>query len=152
MSLSAAHIRVPEEMEALAAKAGAELERFFADTRADSPLELPHAYKNRDMLLVQRAMLSAMALTGSACLSRGSALLASPEGAGVSMPGLTAGEELSAYRYLPGNGSHRGDWVKTALEGGEFRSEFVPVRPLPRTDDWFENVWNDYMRRTGALD
>ena len=152
MSLSAAHIRVPEEMEALAAKAGAELERFFADTRADSPLELPHAYKNRDMLLVQRAMLSAMALTGSACLSRGSALLASPEGAGVSMPGLTAGEELSAYRYLPGNGSHRGDWVKTALEGGKFRSEFVPVRPLPRTDDWFENVWNDYMRRTGALD
>ena len=152
MSLSAAHIRVPEEMEALAAKAGAELERFFADTRADSPLELPHAYKNRDMLLVQRAMLSAMALTGSACLSRGSALLASPDGAGVSMPGLTAGEELSAYRYLPGNGSHRGDWVKTALEGGEFRSEFVPVRPLPHTDDWFENVWNDYMRRTGALD
>ena len=110
-------------------------------------MELPFAFKNRDMLMVQQAMLSAMTLTGEACLSRGAALLADPAGEAAAMPGLKAGDELKAYRYLPGNGAHRRDWVRTDWDGAGFRSAFEPVRALPRTDDWFENVWNEYNRR-----
>ena len=25
-----------------------------------------------------------------------------------------------------------------------FAHRFTPVRPIPRPDDWFENVWRDY--------
>lgn len=94
-------------------------------------MELPFAFKNRDMLMVQQAMLSAMTLTGEACLSRGAALLADPAGEAAAMPGLKAGDELKAYRYLPGNGSHRRDWVRTDWDGAGFRSAFEPVRALP---------------------
>ncbi len=153
MSLHAAHIRSLPEMFALSRELCDRFDRFFAETGAVSPLELPHAYKNRDMLLVQRAMLSAMSLTGRACQSRGSALIADPDGTPVGMPGLKAGEELAAYRYRPGDDSHRGDWVRTTLgEDGLFCSEFIPVRPLPRTDDWFENVWNEYNKRREAAE
>ena len=153
MSLNAAHIRSASEMGVLAQELAGRFANFFEETGVSSPLELPHAYKNRDMLLVQRAMLSAMNLTGRACQSRGSALIADPEGTPVEMPGLKAGEELAAYRYRPGNDSHREDWVQTKLDkDGLFCSEFVPVRPLPRTDDWFENVWNEYNRRREAAE
>ena len=90
------------------------------------------------MLLTQRAMLSAMELTGAACGSRGSALLATQEGA--PLPGV-------GIRYQPGDTSHRGDWVETRLSPAGANSRFVPVRPLPKTDDWFENVWKEYRQR-----
>lgn len=147
MSLYAAHIRERRAMEELAEELAGEFRGFFRDNGVRSAMELPFAFKNRDMLMVQQAMLSAMTLTGEACLSRGAALLADPAGEAAAMPGLKAGDELKAYRYLPGNGSHRGDWVRTDWDGAGFRSAFEPVRALPRTDDWFENVWNEYNRR-----
>lgn len=152
MSLYAAHIRERQAMETLAEELAGAFQGFFQENGVTSPLELPFAFKNRDMLLVQRAMLSAMELTGNACLSRGAALLADPKGEAAAMPGLKDGDELEAYRYLPGNGSHRGDWVRTDWDGSKFESKFVPVRPLPRTDDWFENVWNEYNRRRESAD
>lgn len=150
MSLYAAHIRGPKAMEELAGELEGAFRGFFGENGARSPLDLPFAFKNRDMLLVQRAMLSAMALTGKACLSRGAALLADPSGKAAEMPGMKAGEELEAYRYLPGNGSHREDWIRTAWDGEQFASDFQAIRPLPKTDDWFENVWNEYNRRLEA--
>ena len=111
---------------------------FWQRTAVSRPQELPAALKNREMLLTQRAMLSAMELTGAACGSRGSALLESPEG--VPLPGL-------GIRYQPGDNSHWGDWVETRLSPTGASSRFVPVRPLPKTDDWFESVWKEYRQR-----
>lgn len=149
MSLSAAHIRSLADMEKLSGKVRESLDGFFTQTAVNNPLELPHAYKNRDMLLVQLAMLSAMNLTGTACQSRGSALLADREGNPLSMPGFLGAEELTAYRFLSGNDSHQEDWVETILAENGTVSRFVPVRPLPKTNDWFENVWSEYIARTG---
>lgn len=140
MSLWAGHIRSLPEMERLARQAEDTLAHFWERTGASSPRELPFVLKNRDMLLVQRAMLSAMALTGRACGSRGSALLADPEGE--RLPGLPWG-------FRRGSGAHRRDWVETRLSPEGANSRFVPVRPLPKTDDWFENVWREYQRRKG---
>lgn len=133
MSLYAAHIRDPKAMEELAGELEGAFRGFFGENGARSPLDLPFAFKNRDMLLVQRAMLSAMALTGKACLSRGAALLADPSGKAAEMPGMKAGEELEAYRYLPGNGSHREDWIRTAWDGGAVCFRF-PGHPAPAQD------------------
>ena len=85
-----------------------------------------------------RILAYAVELTGAACGSRGSALLATQEGA--PLPGL-------GIRYQPGDNSHRGDWVETRLSPAGASSRFVPVRPLPKTDDWFENVWKEYRQR-----
>ncbi len=147
MSLFAAQIRSLPEMERLAGEVLETLAGFFEQTAVKDPLELPHAYKNRDMLLVQCAMLSAMGFAGAACGSRGSALIADKSGEPLSMPGFLGEKELAACRYRPGNGSHREDWVETSLEGEGFHSRFVPVRPLPRTDDWFETIWAEYTAR-----
>lgn len=144
MSLCAAQIRNRGSMKALRQQVAQKRKCFFAATRADTPEELPLAYKNRDMLLVQEAVLSAMLLTGEDCGSRGSALLADKKGVPISVPGLRTGTELEQYRYLPGNGTHRGDWVKTVYTPDGFGSAFEEVRPLPKTDDWFETVWKEY--------
>ena len=148
MSLHAANIRSAADMQELTPRLTDSLRNFFTEISLHSALELPYAYKTRDMLLTQCAMLSAMSLTGDACHSRGSALLADSTGNPIAMDGLKHESKLDAYRYLPGNNSHRNDWVSTIWQSdGTFSSEFVPVRPLPRTDDWFEQVWNDYNTR-----
>ena len=138
MSQQAGHLRSLPGMGQLAAQVEEALAGFWQRTAVSRPQELPAALKNREMLLTQRAMLSAMELTGAACGSRGSALLATQEGA--PLPGL-------GIRYQPGDNSHRGDWVETRLSPAGASSRFVPVRPLPKTDDWFENVWKEYRQR-----
>lgn len=147
MSLWAGQIRSLPEMQKLSEKLEKTLEDFWTETQVGSPKDLPFALKNRDMLLVQSAMLSAMRLTGKACGSRGSALMAAEQGTPVDMEEFTGGEELSPYRFQPGNGSHRKDWVQTLWKGDSFESAFVPVRPLPKTNDWFETVWREYQER-----
>ena len=150
MSLSAAHIRSQSGMDALAKELKEKLDGFFENCSVEHCYELAHALKTRDMLLVQLAALSAMSLTGENCHSRGSALAVSEDGTKVEMDGLSAGEELAAYRYLPGDNSHRADWVRTTCTSAGFGSSFEPVRPLIRTDDWFEKTWSEYeARRNG---
>jgi len=37
--------------------------------------------------------------------------------------------------------------IETWLDGkGRAHSEFVPVRPVPVTDDWFETVWTRFKK------
>ena len=139
MSLSAAHVRSLTEMTLLKQEIEDDLENFF-DRVSCSRNGLPHALKTRDMLIVQKAVLSAMLLTGKDCQSRGSALMLSENG-------VSPAEKLEQYRYLPGTGSRREFWVRT--ENGT--SSFEAVRPLPRTDDWFETVWAEYDARRNTV-
>ena len=131
-------------MEALEVELKKAFQSFFAENHVRNLQELGFAFKNRDMLLVQLAMLSAMQLSGESCRSRGSALMTYPDGQRLIMSGLNDKEDLSVYRYLPGNGAHRQDWLQTIWQDENFSSSFVPVRPLPRTDDWFETTWQEY--------
>lgn len=139
MSLSAAHVRSLTEMTLLKQEIEDDLENFF-DRVSCSRDRLPHALKTRDMLIVQKAVLSAMLLTGKDCQSRGSALMLSENG-------VSPAEKLEQYRYLPGTGSRREFWVRTENS----TSSFEAVRPLPRTDDWFETVWAEYDARRNTV-
>ena len=144
MSAAAAHVRNVQAMEKLSRTVSRQLAGFYDDTRLATPFELSLALKNRDMLLTQQAVLSAMKFTAEHCQSRGSALVLGEEGKPVGEGLLREGCSMENTHFLPGNGAHREDWMETVwkLEGAT--TQPVPVRPLPRTDDWFETTWREY--------
>ncbi len=144
MSAAAAHVRNMQAMEELSRTVSRQLAGFYDDTRLATPFELSLALKNRDMLLTQQAVLSAMKFTAEHCQSRGSALVLGEEGKPVGEGLLREGCSMENTHFLPGNGAHREDWMETVwkLEGAT--TQPVPVRPLPRTDDWFETTWREY--------
>ncbi len=144
MSAAAAHVRSVQAMEELSHQVSHQLADFYDDTRLSTPFELPLALKNRDMLLTQQAVLSAMIFTARHCRSRGSALVLGEEGESVGQGLLREGCGLESTRFLPGNGAHREDWMETVWSLEEAVTQPVPVRPLPRTDDWFETTWREY--------
>lgn len=144
MSAAAAHVRSVQAMEELSQTVSRQLAGFYDDTRLSTPFELPLALKNRDMLLTQQAVLSAMDFTAEHCHSRGSALIISEEGTPVGEGLLREGCGLENTRFLPGNGAHREDWMETVWNPEGAVTRPVPVRPLPRTDDWFETTWQEY--------
>ncbi|MGN1249681.1 MAG: FAD-binding protein [Candidatus Spyradocola sp.] len=85
--------------------------------------DLPAAFDTLDALAVQRAMLSAMLLSAETSGSLGSALV----------PDTPAGDPM------------RGHTLRTR----DHTSFYVPVRPLPRSDDWFETVWREFNASRG---
>ena len=141
MSSFGAFIRNPEEMRTLSETLERTLNRFFEDAQIASAQDLPHLLKNRDLLVTQLALLNAMQEAAFAVGSRGSAFVTSPDGAEV-------GGKLSMFRYLEGTGAHREDILLTEKTETGFCSRFVPVRPFPPSDDWFETVWNEFNERT----
>lgn len=95
-------------------------------------------YRLKDMLTVQAAVLTAM-LDFEKCsaASRGSALYRSSSG--VKAEGL---EER--FRYIPDDGATAGRIQEIKYDGEKFTALWRDVRPIPREDGFFENVWRDY--------
>lgn len=49
------------------------------------------------------------------------------------------------WRFKPENPEFRNKICEQQLQqDGTFRLQWVPVRPVPRDDFWFENVWREY--------
>ena len=90
---------------------------------ASSPADLAAAMETQDILQTQRAMLSAMLLSAETSGSLGSALV----------PDHTSGDAMRGH----------------TLHTREEESFYVPVRPLIRTDDWFETTWQEFNRIRG---
>ncbi len=141
MSLYAAHIRnldkIPELVEELKGK----LDSFFEDAKITSPYELPALMKNRDIFITQLAVLSAMEKAGNEFGSRGSALIIDPNGEKVN-------EKLASFSFRPLKQKDKNYQVVTEKDGAGFKSYLEEVRPIPERESWFENVWNEYRRRT----
>lgn len=119
----------------------------MADTLfAGSRTELAMLYRLRDMLLSQRAYLTAMAdYTDHGGKSRGSALYTD----------LTGGTK--PFEQLPDTFTFALDETENPLvqelwyEDGVCRTAWRAPRPIPEDDDFFENVWRSY-RETGKID
>ena len=140
MSACAAFVRDPERMEALEEEI-----RRNLPVRARTVQELPGAIETQDMMETQLAMLSAMRLSAAECGSRGAALvLESGQGK------ASGAANLSEYAYAPERDARAG-FVLTTERGadGGLCSRFEPVRPLPRTRDWFETTWKRYNAAHG---
>ena len=146
MSRCGAAIRDPAQIKAYCEAVEKQLANFGTTVKAADRAELAMVYRLRDMLLSQRAYLTAMAdYTAHGGKSRGSALYTD----------LTGG--VKPFAQLPDTFTFALDETEAPLiqelwfEGGTCKTDWRAPRPIPEDDDFFENVWRSY-RETGNID
>ena len=162
MSSIGAHLRPVSEMKQSLNEAEEWLLGYPGNVRLDSLHELPDAFRLRDILLTRYAFLSAIdAYITAGGGSRGSSLVVEEtiasgrndasrpqkEGreAGCLLPGgLDIRLENPSMRVLSGELSLH---VRTGggghLTGIACQCGWIPVRPIPLRQDWFEDIWRD---------
>ena len=146
MSRCGGAIRNSAEIALCLKEAGEELRTLDNNLRIASPDELPAAYGLRDLLLAQQAYLSAMAdYAAQYGKSRGSALYTDPQGR------KPYAQLPDAFTFALDDGSRRGLVQQIQKDGDGWHCTWRAVRPIPQTDDFFENVWRSY-RKTGNVD
>lgn len=73
--------------------------------------------------------------------SRGSYLVMDPNGEIIY-------DKLSSYwKFKPENPDLRDKILTIKFENDQFSTEWVPVRPIPEDNFWYENVWRDYREK-----
>ncbi len=130
MSKNFAFLRSLPDMREAVAEVSADLEAFAENNKWARPLDLPHLYKNLDIIKMQKLIGSAILYTAERFGSRGSAF-------------VTDGGDVMDRRPLPENPDGRGQVV--VASAGEIKC--VPVRPIPERELWFERAWNKYNER-----
>lgn len=141
MTAAGAHIRSPEGVDKALGECRAALKSLAEETRMSSVHELPYAFQNWDILLTQFVYLNAIkeyiAKGGG---SRGSYMIQDPSGR-IPAEGL---DESFRFRLDDGrlNASTCEVWLDTRKL--ECHMEWKPVRPIPKEDNWFENVWEAF--------
>lgn len=140
MSSYAGHLRYEESMEELEDSLKELLSDYYQIATVSALSELPDLLRCRDTIITQLAVLSAMRHASDQYGSRGSALVLSRNG--------TLLSERLQIKYLPKREPASNYLNITRKHGVEFKSELKQVRPLPRPDGWFENVWNEYRCKT----
>ncbi|HBM80098.1 MAG: FAD-binding protein [Clostridiales bacterium] len=116
---------------------------FSSSAKAASCVELPDAFRDRDILITQIAYLFAIKeYIEKGGKSRGSYLIYDDKG---SIPCKALPE---SFRYGLDNGNMARYICEIGLKVSENKidclSRWKPVRPIPSYDNWFENIWNDY--------
>ena len=142
MSAQAAHIRDLTALETLKTTLDTVLQSFFTDYKLVAAGGLAQMLRTRDVLLSQRAIVSAMRLAAREWGSRGSGLVLDPDG-------TDCGGGLTGYRYRVPQSAGMDKQLITEMKADGIFSSFAPIRPIPVRDDWFENVWSGYRARTG---
>ncbi len=134
-------IRSLESAKESAKEAKDTLNRIDDITRLSSIRDLPYAYQNYDLLLTQYVYLSAIAnYIENGGRSRGSYLVYDREGE-LPLPNLP-----EIFRFSLDEGRFSKITQEVLYKDGECYFDWVPVRPIPKGDDWFENVWNDFRK------
>ena len=141
MSARAGHIRDIDKMTQLQADVLTQLENFFSEAKLTTPTELPMLLKNRDILITQAAILSAMIKAADKFGSRGSALV-------LQQDINEDSEKVGAIHYRKPEELSDNLVVVTENTPDGFCSSFVKARKIPKPDSWFENVWREYRQRT----
>lgn len=145
MSRCGAAIRDPAQIRGYCETVEKLLGAFSTTVKAAGNAELSMAYRLRDMLLSQRAYLTAMVdYTEHGGRSRGSAMYTD----------LTSGNK--PFDQLPDTFTFSLDETSDPLiqelwyEDGTCRTAWRAPRPIPEDDDFFENVWRSY-RENGNI-
>ncbi|MBQ3707317.1 MAG: FAD-binding protein [Clostridia bacterium] len=129
---SAAFLRSPDGVKALLRETAESVDRFPDRRRAKDFCALRELLVTYDTLVTRLAMLSAIdAYIGDGGKSRGSFLIEGTDGIDT---------------------AHAASVLETALTRTDghltAQNRFVPVRPIPESDNWFETIYNEYD--TGA--
>jgi len=116
-----------------------ELQNFQDIVRIEDCSHLPKVYRLYDMLICQYVYLSAMAdYAENGGKSRGSALYSDNNG-------KRPYENLpEIFKFTLDDGSRRDLVQEVKYAGGMCSFNWRKVRPIPKEDDFFENIWRSY--------
>ncbi|WP_342433249.1 FAD-binding protein [Neobacillus sp. FSL H8-0543] len=142
MTLSGSHIRELSTVSDALEKAEALYTQFDENLEICSRNEVLGSIQNKMLLATQIAYLSSIKkYLQEGGGSRGSYIVLDPEGEQIH-PKLDGN-----WKIKHENSSHRDKIIETSLtSSGQFESSMEPVRPIPEDDEWFENVWNQYLQ------
>lgn len=144
MSRAGAHIRSLPRLEQAVAEAEAQWERIEQQGLKGRRREWYETLTTRQLIFAHLVILDAIRYAVSTGVgSRGSALVLDPTGP-LADPRLDA-----AWHYAPENPKFREFVLETEVQGTLRRHRWVPRRPVPPSDAWFETTWGQY--RDGNL-
>jgi hypothetical protein len=142
MSSHGAHIRSRAGVAAAADDARRLQEALPSTLRVSDPRALTTAFWAADLCLAHRVWLEAvLAYLEAGGGSRGSALVLDAEG---ELPAPTL-EEAWRFRGHRAGAPVDGQILESWVDGtGHVDHRWVPVRPIPDAEGWFEEVWRTY--------
>ena len=145
MSSAAAQLREPADVQQAVQAADAQWQRLESNgCGAASTAEQMEALRTRSLCLSHRVYLHAIAFAlTSGVGSRGSAMVCAPEGQ------LIHAQLPAAWRLQSETASFREQVQETRLHADcAVENHWVPRRPIPDPDTWFETVWAAFRRQT----
>ncbi len=146
MSRSAAHIRAQGDLQQAVTDAWAQWHRLELAGCAGTAEETREALRNRQLCFAHAVYLEAVhfAVT-SGVGSRGSCIVLDPAGARAH-----ARLDAAQWSFAPENPAFREQVLETiAQREGCATSRWIPRRPMPDSDAWFETAWAAF--RQGAI-
>ena len=133
MSKSFAFLRSIPDMRSVACEISAAADTFSEENKWKRISDIPHLYKNLDIVKMQRIISGSILYTAENFGSRGSAF-------------VTDGGEVMDRVPMPENADGRG----YAIVADSLGIRSVAVRPIPERELWFERAWNKYNERTSG--
>ncbi len=142
MTQYGAHIRDENLIDEAVKEAKAQYSNIKAATYVKSWKDIPTAYQNRHLCLSHLVYLEAIReYLKQGGGSRGSYMVMDPKGSQVLK---ILGDK---WRYKENNQSFdQKVQESTVTEKGTVTHKWVNVRPIPREEAWFENVWADFVK------
>jgi len=142
MTACGAHIRDPMTIKEAIEKAWQLYHKLQNEMRIPSAEKLSEAFKNLDLCLTHALYLEAIGeYLEKGGQSRGSYLVLTPDG---HSPCEELGDE---WKFLLNDQDafvNKKILEVSLAEGENVIKKWVDIRPIPRNDSWFENVWNRY--------
>jgi succinate dehydrogenase/fumarate reductase flavoprotein subunit len=142
MTRAGAHIRSRKELDAAAAEARAQWHRLEAEGCSGAGSELREAWNTRQLCFAHLVYLEAIRYAvESGVGSRGSSMVL--DAAGTRVHARLDPE----WSFAPPNADFSERVLETeATPDGTVKSAWVPRRPLPTTDAWFETAWAAFRK------
>jgi succinate dehydrogenase/fumarate reductase flavoprotein subunit len=144
MSACGAHIRESARIRKAIREAWALYSRMEKETKIPSAAELPAAFKILDLCLTHAVYLEAIGeYLKKGGRSRGSYLVLDPDGE-KPCQGLKEGWR---FRLNEEDSFVNKKILEIHLgEGLNVKKQWVDIRPIPREETWFENVWEEFRK------
>ncbi len=155
MSKVAAHNRSLQGMKELASEIEEAISGYFDRYDFSSGCSLITVFKDYDMLIMQRAVLSAMIESGEKLGSRGSGYVNCccdmyNHSCNVGHDNRRPESGQGKSKQTSGQGKSKQTKnvrIVTGLNNGVFVSELADVKPIPDSNQWFETVWAEHLKR-----
>jgi hypothetical protein len=143
MTAFGAHIRDPKKIKESLKQARDQYAELKKNSQVSSVKDLIFALKNLDLCLVHILYLEAIKeYIEKEGQSRGSFLVLNPEG---DPPCKSLGRR---WEFMLNNedATVENHILEISMDDDhEIMKKWVPIRPIPKENLWFENVWNDYL-------